>query len=213
MTLDYDLQVHTDASPCSAMTPERLVDAALEAGLDGVAVTDHDTAEGARRVEEAAPPSLDVIPAVEVSTTQGHLLAFGVREPPPPGDPLDVVDEVHARGGLAVLSHPFDPLREHYSEELDALAEAVDGVEVANSRCLRETYNRRARAFARRHDLAVTGGSDAHFPHEVGRAATLAPDDLVSDLSEGRTRVRGGGRHVSGHVRTKVHEITSLVTG
>lgn len=211
MTARYDLQVHTDASPCSGASPERVVRAALQAGLDGIAITDHDTVANVARVEALAPSELTVVPGVEVTTTEGHLLALGVRDPPSRGDPLAVVDAVHDRGGFAVLSHPFDSLRQRYDACLSALAAAVDGVEAVNSRCVREAYNERARRFAASHGLAVTGGSDAHFPMEVGRAyTTFDPSlDLREALSRGATDGRGRGRYLSGHVATKVQQAGS----
>ena len=206
----YDLQVHTDASPCSLATPEMVVEAAVAAGLDGIAVTNHDTTEGVEAARAAAPEELDVLSGVEVTTTGGHLLALGVETPPPRTDPLSAVDAIQEQGGVAVLSHPFDRLREHF-EPSSRLAEAVDAVEAVNSRCLRDVYNDRARAFAARYDLPVTGGSDAHFPMEVGRAYTVCAGDPIRAIREGRTETGGRGRYLSGHVATKL--LTNPVVG
>lgn len=208
MTRRYDLQVHTDASPCSSMPPERVAVAAADAGLDGIAVTDHDTLANVEAVRDAAPADLDMISAVEVTTTEGHLLALDVAEAPPQTDPLTVVDHVHEQGGVAVLSHPFDTLRQYYETDLDALADAVDGVEAVNSRCVRHRFNERAAAFAAAHNLAATGGSDAHCPMEVGRAYTRVEGDgsLAEAVRDGRVRPGGRGRYLSGHVATKLHQ-------
>lgn len=208
MTRRYDLQVHTDASPCSSTPPERVAAAAVDAGLDGIAVTDHDTLANVDAVREASPSDLEVIAAVEVTTTEGHLLALDVTEPPPQDDPLTVVDHVHEQGGVAVLSHPFDTLRQVYETDLEALAAAVDGVEAVNSRCVRRRFNERAATFAASHGLAATGGSDAHFPVEVGRAYTCVEGDgsLADAIRDGRVRPGGRGRYLSGHVATKLHQ-------
>ncbi|WP_256566134.1 PHP domain-containing protein [Natrinema gelatinilyticum] len=223
MTRRYDLQVHTDASPCSSTPPERVAQAAVNAGLDGIAVTDHDTLTNVDAVREAAPDDLEVISAVEVTTTEGHLLGLDVTEAPPPTDPLAVVDHIHDQGGLAVLSHPFDTLRQYYETDLEILADAVDGVEGVNSRCVRRRFNERATGFADDHDLPVTGGSDAHFPMEVGRAYTRIEGDgaLADAIRDGRVRPGGRGRFFSGHVATKYHQfrtatgraMTSLASG
>ena len=208
MTRRYDLQVHTDASPCSSTSPERVAAAAVDAGLDGIAITDHDTLANVDAVRDAASGSLDVIPGVEVTTTEGHLLALDVTEPPPQADPLTVVDHIHDQGGVAVLSHPFDAIRQSYETNLGALADAIDGVEVINSRCVRRRFNERAAQFAAAHDLPATGGSDAHFPMEVGRAYASVEGDgpLVEAVREGRVRPGGRGRYLSGHVATKIHQ-------
>jgi len=207
----YDLQVHTEASPCSRAAPEDVVTAAVDAGLDGIAVTDHDTLDGYPAVSEAAPEELAVLPGVEVTTDQGHLLALGVDRVPPRADPVTVAEDVHEQGGVAVLSHPFDRLREHYDEGLEAIATAVDGVEVTNSRCVLRRYNRRARAFASEHGLAVTGGSDAHFPMEVGRAYTVCEGSAVPAVRGGTTRAEGRGGYLSGHVATKINDALAAI--
>lgn len=209
----YDLQVHTDASPCSATPPKKVAAAAAKAGLDGIVVTDHDTLENVARVREHAPPELDVVPGVEVTTTQGHLLGIDVEEAPPKTDPLTVIDDIHDQGGVAVLSHPFDTMRQFYDRNLPELAAAVDGVEATNSRCVRPLFNRQARAFATHHELAITGGSDAHFPMEVGRAATEFEGSLRAAIRELTTTPCGRGRYLSGHVATKVQQARRAIGG
>lgn len=209
MTRRYDLHSHTEVSPCSTADPADIAAAAVDRGLDGIAVTDHDTTAGVDRVREAAPPELAVVPGVEITTSQGHLLGLGIEEPPARGvEPIEAIDRVHEQGGVAVLAHPFDRLREHYRTDLAALAERADAVEVVNSRCLLERFNRRARTFADGHDLPVTGGSDTHFPMEVGRAVTEVDGDgsVVEAIREGRTRATGRGRYPSGHAATKLHQ-------
>ncbi|MFC4440085.1 MULTISPECIES: PHP domain-containing protein [Natrialbaceae] len=207
----YDLQVHTDASPCSRAAPRDVVSAALDAGLDGIAITNHDTLDGYDEVNSLASERLTVIPGVEVTTTQGHLLALNVSEVPPKADPLTVIDRVHEQGGLAILSHPFDSLREHYTGNLDGIAERIDGVEVTNSRCVLPQYNRRARSFAETHGLAATGGSDAHFGMEVGRAYTICDRPVLDAIRAGTTRASGRGGYISGHIATKLNDALSLM--
>lgn len=206
----YDLQVHTDASPCSRAAPRNVVEAALDAGLDGIAITNHDTLEGYAAVDELAPPELTVIPGVEVTTSQGHLLALDVHDVPPRGDPLAVIDQVHEQGGLAILSHPFDRLREYYTDDLDEIAARVDGVEGRNSRCVFPRYNRRARGFAETHGLAITGGSDAHFPMEVGRVRTVCDRPVLDAIRANDTDTEGRGGYLSGHVATKLNDLFAL---
>lgn len=204
--MKVDLQVHTTASPCSRASPDEIASAAVSAGLDGIAVTDHDTMAGVAGVRAAAPDALTVIPGVEVTTSQGHLLALGVDSTPARGDPLSVIDDVHGQGGVAVLSHPFDALREHFDADLEAIAAAVDAVEAVNSRCVRPRYNDRSRAFAAAHDLPIVGGSDAHFPMEVGRAYTRCEGQPLQAVRDGETRAVGRGGYLSGHVATKLHQ-------
>jgi predicted metal-dependent phosphoesterase TrpH len=208
----YDLQVHTDASPCSNTAPSAVVTAAVEAGLDGIAITDHDTVQNVAAVERAAPASLDVISGVEVTTTQGHLLALGVEVPPPQVSALDVIEWVHDHGGVTILSHPFDTLRQFYTENLREIAEFVDAVEGVNSRCVFPQFNRRAQSFAVAHELPTTGGSDAHFPREVGRAYTECEADVLDAVRTGDVRACGRGGYLSGHMATKMYQIRTAVS-
>jgi len=207
----YDLQVHTDASPCSRAAPADVVDAAAEAGLDGIAITNHDTLAGYGEVADCAPPDLTVIPGVEVTTTQGHLLALFVKEEPPQSDPLNVIEHIHNQNGLAILSHPFDRFREYYETGLDTIASQVDAVEAQNSRCLFPRFNRRAREFANQHDLAITGGSDAHFPMEVGRSITICDEPLPEAIQSRSTQTAGRGGYLSGHTATKLNDLLRMV--
>lgn len=202
----YDLQVHTRVSPCSQARPRDIVASAHRRGLDGIAVTDHDTVEGYDALREHASNDLDVIPGCEVTTTQGHLLGLDIDHAPPQTDPLAVINEIHQQGGVAVLSHPFDRLRECYTTDLSAIAEAVDGVEVVNSRCVLPPDNRRAQTFAYEHRLAPIGGSDAHFPIEVGRAYTVCKGPILEAIRKGETEVEGRGSYLSGHIATKFHD-------
>lgn len=217
MTRTYDLQVHTDASPCSNAAPDAVARAAVDRGLDGIAVTNHDTLDGVDAVRATAPPDLRVIAGVEVTTSQGHLLALGVDEPPAPDDPVTVIERIHGQGGVAILSHPFDRLRQQYTTDLDAIADAVDAVETSNSRCLLSRDNDRARSFAHANGLPTTGGSDAHFPMEISRAHTVVGGDrpLLNVLRDGQpsgaVSPRGHGGYVSGHIATKVHQLRTAV--
>lgn len=199
-----DTHVHTRAS-FDAVTPIRTVlERAEAAGLDGVAVTDHDTVVGARRaVEFASEYDVFVLPGVEVSTADGHLLALGVHEDVPAGASLaDTVATVRDRGGVAVVPHPFQVSRHGVRKRtLLGVDVAPDGVETYNAHLMTGIRNRRAREFAGRHSYPRFGGSDAHTPGTVGQAYTAVslPAD-VSDLSvdvvldamrAGRTAARG----------------------
>lgn len=207
----YDLQVHTDASPCSRAAPADVVDAAVDAELDGIAITNHDTLAGYDEVANLAPNGLTVIPGVEVTTTQGHLLALYVNNEPPQADPVTVIEHVHEQDGIAILSHPFDRFREYYDRNLARIGSRVDAVEAQNSRCLLPRFNRRALEFATQHDLAITGGSDAHFPREVGRSTTVCDSPLREAIETTSTQTAGRGGYLSGHMATKLNDALRMV--
>jgi predicted metal-dependent phosphoesterase TrpH len=182
-----------------------VLEAAAAAGLDAVAVTDHDTIADSLRASDRAPEyGLLAVPGVEVSTADGHLLALGVTEALEPGRSLArTAREVRERGGVAVVPHPFQ--RARHGARADAIlaaGRAVDAVEGYNAHTVVGVRNRQATRFAARHDYPVTGGSDAHQPSLVGRAYTelhvasppdepLAVSDVLDAIRTGRTAVRG----------------------
>ncbi|ELZ19795.1 PHP domain-containing protein [Haloterrigena salina JCM 13891] len=183
-TLRIDPHVHTTASYDGTTTPAELVDAARRAGLDGIAVTDHDTIDGAREVARLASDDLLVIIGCEVSTADGHLLALGVDAAPEPGRPLpQTARAVREAGGVAIVAHPFQRSR-HGARR--AAIENVDGVEVYNAHAVTNVRNRQADQFATRRDYPRFGASDAHRPENVGRAATdvRLPADAVPSTAD-----------------------------
>ncbi|WP_254761914.1 CehA/McbA family metallohydrolase [Natrinema marinum] len=198
-TLRIDPHVHTSASYDGVTPPAKLVGRARNVGLDGIVVTDHDTVDGAlQAAKRATDGDLVVIVGCEVSTADGHLLAMGVESAPEPGRPLaDTARDVRAAGGVAVVPHPFQ--RSRHGARADAI-EAVDGIEVYNAHTITNVRNRQAERFATRGDYPKLGGSDAHRPGNVGRAATevrlpadAAPtaDAVLESMRTGRTAAVG----------------------
>jgi predicted metal-dependent phosphoesterase TrpH len=196
-----DLHLHSRYSYDCATQLGELVDRARQLGLDRLAVTDHDTAEGALRLSEMAPEL--VIVGEEVRTTEGEIIGlFLTGTVPAGGTPEEVCDAIHAMGGLTYACHPFDVRRAHFSlERLAALAPRLDIIEVHNSWASPEA-NRMARAVCRRLGKAAAAGSDAHAAHELGRCwmeipAFEGPQGLLAAVARGRRVIRvpaGRGR-------------------
>lgn len=206
----YDLQVHTHVSPCASARADSIIAAAQDAALDGIAITDHDSLAGYDEVASLAPSALDVIPGAEVTTSDGHILALDIDTLPPSTRPRTVVDQIHNQGGIAILSHPFDRFREHFQSISPELARRIDGLEATNSRCLLPRFNRAARVFAEKNSLSGTGGSDAHFPWEIGRAVTVSPGAILPAIRGGRVEYQGRGGYISGHIATKLTQLSPI---
>ncbi len=200
-----DLHNHTRYSPDSRVAPADLVRVAREAGLDGVAITDHNSVGGIREAEEAAGTEFIVIPGLEISTKSGHVLAYGVREVVPRDlGVAETVRRIEALGGVAVAAHPYrfwSGLGEAALSEASFVA-----YETCNARTLRRG-NERARALALARKAGQTGGSDSHFLDEVGRAITtldsgiVRPEDVVELLEARKTLAEGRSRGASATVR------------
>lgn len=185
--LAVELHAHTRASNDCLTRPQDLIRVCAERGLHRIAITDHNTIEGALEARALAPRL--VIVGEEVMTTQGELLAYFVTEAVPPGlPPSEAIARLRAQGAAISVSHPFDSQRKGAWREADlrAIAPLVDAIEVFNARCLRRADNDRAQAFAQAHNLPGTIGSDAHSLREVGRAFQWLPRaDSAGDLIAG----------------------------
>jgi predicted metal-dependent phosphoesterase TrpH len=140
-------------------------------GIDKIAITDHNTAEGAKRFAQTAPDR--VIVGEEIMTDRGEILAYYVQETIPAGlTPDETIRRLRDQGAVISVSHPYDRLRKGAWHEADlvAIADRVDAIEGFNARCIYAEDNAKALAFAREHHLPITVGSDAHSRVEYGRA-------------------------------------------
>ena len=172
ITLEF--HCHTSASKDSLTEPADLIRAARKRGLDRVVITDHNSIAGAKAAQ-ALDPEL-IIVGEEIMTTKGEILAAFVREEIPAGlTPLETIRILKEQGAFISVSHPFDEWRKGGWKEADLLEiiPFVDAIEVFNSRCMDPNFNHRARAFAEKHHLAGTVGSDAHGVIELGRSVVM----------------------------------------
>lgn len=169
-----DLHVHSIASIDGRSTIDELVAAAKEKGLQALAISEHDLCEQLPEYDDFL-----LIPAVEITTTAGHLLGLFLDRPvhmdalTASGYPTikAACNAIHACGGLAVLAHPFAPQK---LPENELMRFPVDAIEVCNARAAlrRGQANDRARELAAAMRKPGTGGSDAHCAQEVGACYT-----------------------------------------
>jgi len=192
--LRIDMHVHTSYSDSTGSVIE-VIATAKRKGLDGIAITDHQTLEGA---EEAVRMNNDliVIPGEEVETKKGEILALGIKEAIPRRLPIEeAIREVHLQNGLAFIPHPTLPFFGKLTEsEMRSLL--IDGLEVFSAISpLAGYYASKNMAMAKRLGLVTIAGSDSHFPETVGDAYTVieAQDRSLSSILEavklGRTEV------------------------
>ncbi|MBP1908202.1 PHP domain-containing protein [Methanolobus bombayensis] len=174
-TLKFDLHTHTNNSPkCGFLTPEKLVKKAISRRLDGIAVTDHDTIKGALEARKFETENFKVIVGCELMTTKGEIIGLFLNEEIKSRDPFEAISEIHKQGGIVVVPHPFDKFRSSRFNNVDSIVHLLDGIEVLNSRCLKNESNEDARKYALKkqkdYNLVMLAGSDAHFSNEVGHA-------------------------------------------
>jgi predicted metal-dependent phosphoesterase TrpH len=171
-----ELHAHTRYSPDSLLELEEFLEICRRRGLDRVAVTDHNTIEGALRLKEKAPER--IIIGEEIRTREGEVLAYFIEREIPRGLPLlETIERIREQGGVVALPHPCDRARGSAMgwRTAEAILPLVDAVEVFNARCLFPGDNARAAALAARFGKPGFSGSDAHIAWELGRAWTALP--------------------------------------
>lgn len=169
--------------------------------LDRIALTDHNSVEGALELARMAPQLCIV--GEEAKTLEGEVIGLFITQRLPPYQrPEQVMDLVHDMGGLTYVPHPLDRNRSHFRlERLVELADRIDIIEVYNPWC-EPAANAEAARLAADLDKTTATGSDAHSAHELGRSWMEMDDytdvaDFLAKLKRARhvvTTKSGAGR-------------------
>jgi predicted metal-dependent phosphoesterase TrpH len=196
-----DLHLHSLYSHDGQSTLQELIQRCAECGLDRIALTDHNTVEGALALAEVAP-DLAII-GEEAKTREGEVIGlFITRRLPPYMRAEDVMDMIHEMGGLTYVPHPLDRHRSNFTtERMLELADRIDIVETYNAWCEPAENQAAARLAVELGKVAATG-SDAHAASELGRSwmeidAYTTPQDFLEKLRHARhvvTASSGTGR-------------------
>jgi predicted metal-dependent phosphoesterase TrpH len=170
-----DLHLHTSWSHDCAVDVDDLLDHAEAQGLGAIAVTDHNVFGGALETADLATGrDLIVIPGEEVKTDgQGEVIGlFLEREIPRGLSFADTIAAIREQDGIVYVPHPFDRLHAIPDPKtLHRHLADVDVLEVYNARLLFEGFNDEALRFARKYNLTMGAGSDAHVLQGVGTGA------------------------------------------
>ncbi len=168
-TIRCDLHIHSDASADGHCPVEKIVAVAKSRGFNAIAITDHDTTKGAREALALKNPGILIIPGIEVSTRQGHILVLGtIKEYEAGKDACATIAEAKADGCLTIVPHPFHRWRHAVGLHSKAALKEADAIEAYNSRYYVGTANQKAARVARCHNKPITAGSDAHDCRFVG---------------------------------------------
>lgn len=207
-----DLHIHTSHSDGMASPRQILEYVEAETDLDVIAVADHDSLRGAGEALEVwgqGSYRFQIVPGVEVTAIEGHVLALFVEQPLPSLRPVEeVLQAVHRQGGLAIAAHPLSWLTRSLGQRtLERIAGSrregvyLDGLETANqSPGARVGLKKAAELNRQRYRLAEVGGSDAHFLKAIGSAYTEFPGRSAEELRRSildRTCRPVNGRHPS----------------
>ena len=196
-----DLHLHSHYSHDGRSSLEELIQRCAECGLDRIALTDHNTVEGALLLAAMAPDL--AIVAEEARTREGEVIGLFITSRLLPYLPAeDVMDMIHEMGGLTYMPHPLDRRRAHFSpERLVELADRIDIIETYNAWC-EPPANQAAARLAKDLGKVAATGSDAHAASELGRSWMeiedyVSPQDFLEKLRQAHhvvTASSGTGR-------------------
>ncbi len=210
--LKADLHIHTQFSMDCQTPLDKIIKRCQELNINCVAIADHGTAEGALRMREIAP--FKVIVAEEILTTHGEIMGMFLKESIPSGiTPQEAIKRIRAQDGLVNIPHPFETIRGSALNDamIDEIGNDIDLIEVLNSRSPLPANTNKARAFAAKHGIPGTAGSDAHTVFEIGNAYIEMPDfntkeEFLKSVAEGKIYGKRSGMFVhlfSGWARVK----------
>jgi len=208
MRLIIDLHIHTKPkSPCSSMTPYDAIEEAQRIGLDGICFVEHDVLWTDEEIASLRKESgFLVLKGYEISSLDGHFLAFGYEKVVDPFLELsEIRNLLDPQQGFLAIAHPFREFLIVGVNEIGLNAEEeaknpiftlIDSIEVLNGR-----VSKKANKFAKQVNLILQlkeiGGSDAHELYEIGKVVTefsspsiTNENELVKELKTGNYKTK-----------------------
>ena len=186
-----DLHIHTSYSWDGTSTMSAIMQSAKNKKLNVIAITDHDTIAGHDEARELAPKyNMQVIPGIEISTADGHLLAYFINKKIPAKLSLiRTIEMVGEQGGICIAAHPVARFVHAISAEALSVAACIPafenvfvGVEAINAGLLYQKSNIDAAILARKYGLSPVGNSDSHVYWTVGDGVTEFAGNSISSL-------------------------------
>ena len=158
-----------------------------------------------------------VIVAEEILTPHGEIMGMFLKETIPSDSSVEeTISQIRAQGGLVCIPHLFDTIRGSTLDQktVEKIVGQIDIVEAFNSRSPLRSSSAKARAFAQRHGIAGSVGSDAHTLNEIGNAYVEMPefngkDDFLKALAKGR--ISGHRTNPLVHVRSTLSRLKTQI--
>jgi hypothetical protein len=214
MRIIADLHVHTIYSKDSLITPKDLVYYAKKRGLNAVAVTDHNQLDGAYKI--AKETDFLIIPGMEVSSSDGHIVALNIQELIPRGlSATETVERIHKAGGVAIACHPYAYFKGSLKE---SVCSTFDAVEVINSRAFPFKRSvKKAEETAEKLGLVRVAGTDSHYGPQIGYAYTVIEaaepnvEAIAKAIMEGNCQPFGKAVPVTLNVQQEYHRFIRMI--
>ena len=191
--IKIDLHTHSNYSEDAAGSAQEIMKYVKKKGLHGMAITDHNSIKGGRVAQKLSTNEFIVIPGVEISTVQGHLLGLNVTKDIPKNKSVsETIEYVYDDGGIPIVTHLFRNMSGIKEQPLQQVLDRIDAIEVYNS-CSLPTTNLKTAKVAKKNGLGGTGGSDSHEPAYAGNAYTmidttdLSIDTILGEIQKRKT--------------------------
>jgi len=189
--MKLDLHIHSQYSEDAFGSPKEIMKSVKKKGLQGMAITDHNTVKARQKVLALNSKDFIAIPGIEISTKDGHLLGLNVSNSIPSKLSVqETVELVYDDGGIPIVPHLYRNMSGIKPEKLSLIQNKITAIEVFNG-CSQLKTNLKTGELAEQLNLGGTGGSDAHDPRYAGLAyttvdATDTSIDSVLDAVEQR---------------------------
>ena len=193
--MKIDFHVHTNISPCSNMSLKNAVETAINSGLSGIAVCNHNVSFLKSDIPYELEKELNIkinpvtlcenafyiIPGIEISINGGHFLGLFIEKEVEYSDRY--IDQLSNAGGIVVFAHPFEH-SSNYSKRSDVMEYFLPDIDLIETRSSRASYKNKdavsqALTFSKEYQVNECAGSDAHFVHEIGNAWVEFDDSVI----------------------------------
>ncbi|TFG73314.1 MAG: PHP domain-containing protein [Anaerolineales bacterium] len=215
-----DMHVHTEKySGCAHMSPQVMAKTAIERGMDGVVITEHDYlwSEIETQTLQAQFPELKILRGIEVSTAEGHALAYGISTENTayfyPNVPLSELTRiVHDVGGIVILAHPA-----RYEDEIpnEVYTAGIDGVELMSMN-VRKYMEQAIETIQSQLKLPGIAGTDAHVTDSLGiygtnfQVAIDSEQELVAAIKAHAYSLYGNLDRIQAYNRTVKNKVNQM---
>jgi predicted metal-dependent phosphoesterase TrpH len=195
--IKLDLHIHSKYSEDACGTATEIMKQVKKKGLQGMAITDHNSITGGIKAKKLSSNDFIVIPGVEISTKQGHCIGLNVEKEIPKNKSIsETIDLIYDTGGIPIIPHLFRNMSGIKEQNLSQVVHRISAIEVYNSCSLPKTNLKTAKV-AKKYGLGGTGGSDSHEPIYAGNAYTLVDttdltiDTILSEIERKNTWGKG----------------------
>jgi predicted metal-dependent phosphoesterase TrpH len=191
--MKLDLHIHSQYSEDGIGSPKEIIKILQKKGLQGMAITDHNNVQGGLQAKKVAPKDFIVIPGVEISTSNGHIIALDVKENIKKNLPVEeTIEKIIDINGIPIIPHLFRTMSGIKINKFEKVYKKISAIEVFNS-CSNPKTNLKTIKIAKNFNLGGIGGSDSHIPEYVGYGYTIIDstdytiDSVLSEINKKKT--------------------------